>query len=634
MKKQILLFFFLLITSFVLYSCSSEKNIIYSSATKFTSPENAVLTVRDIRAKGFTLDWTEAGKGYEYAIAASHNGYIEDYGTALENDKIVLDFTPSEALNGTYKVTKLIPGKDYDIKLFVRAKNINVSEYLSGKASLPYIDDAEIRSIKINGRETLFDKAEDTFSYYYLLGSEDEEREYTFTYSLMRGCALYINGEKVEKEEIPLTPYEPLEVTVIHEKTRAARDYIIYVGGTKNGIPLVVINTENQSRIRDKINNIPAHMKIIDSEYNPLGIGLYDGEIEIRGRGNSSWGMPKKGYNFSTKTKTQIFDMAPSTTWILTANYSDKSLMRNYTAYEFSRDLGVDFAPKMRFVELILNDEYLGTYTIGERIKVDNGRFDFPKIKADTTDEYELTGTYVLEVNSTDKWNQGEVIFETPLISIKRHHFVSIRQPGADNLPPEAYEYIKNYVNETEEALFSDNYKDPEKGYRAYIDTASFIDWYLVNELYKNVDSGFHTSVYMYKPRGEKLHMGPVWDFDIGGGNADYGGCDNPEGWYVRGAPWINRLFQDEAFAKEFKDRWNYIKNNKYFDVFFKRIDNTAAYIEKSAQMNFQKWLILGVYVWPNAGNVSERTTYQSEIDYLKEWLMLRIQWMDKEINK
>jgi hypothetical protein len=93
-------------------------------------------------------------------------------------------------------------------------------------------------------------------------------------------------------------------------------------------------------------------------------------------------------------------------------------------------------------------------------------------------------------------------------------------------------------------------------------------------------------------------------------------------------------MFEDEAFAREFKDRWNYIKNNNYFDAFFQRIDNTAELIGKSQKMNFEKWDILGVYVWPNAGNVWERTTYQSEIDYLKEWLSLRIEWMDREINK
>ena len=74
--------------------------------------------------------------------------------------------------------------------------------------------------------------------------------------------------------------------------------------------------------------------------------------------------------------------------------------------------------------------------------------------------------------------------------------------------------------------------------------------------------------------------------------------------------------------------------SNGYFDRFFRRIDETAAMLERSAAMNFQRWRILGTYVWPNAGNVWERTTYQSEIDYLKDWLTRRMEWMDKEINR
>ena len=643
MKKKILLFLFLLIPAFILYSCSLDNNAI-PAMVEFTAPENADIQVRDIRVRGFTLDWTDIPeKGYEYAIAASHDGKIDDYLIALENNKIVLDFTASEILKGTYKVTQLMPGKEYEIKLFVRARNIEITEYLRAKTSIPYIDDAEIYSIRVNGQEAIYDRTNDSFTYYYFPGADEES--YTFTYNLMRGCALYINGEKVISEELPLMPYYPLEVTVVHERTQAARDYTIFIGGRSNDIPLIIIDTERQRSIESRSRSVSARMKIIDSVYNPLGIGLYDGAIEIRGRGNSSWGMPKKGYNFDIENKTQILDMAPSRQWLLIANFSDKSLMRNYTAYEFSRDLGAAFAPKMRFVDLILNGQYLGTYTIGERVKIDKGRLDFPKINTETTDEYELTGTYVLEINHRGRLRGDEITFTSTMVN-RGHHTVwglaegdtvVIRQPGAHNLSDAAYEYIRDYFNEAEDALFGDNFKDPDIGYRAYLDTASFVDWYLVNELYKNVDGDFRLSTFLYKPRGEKLHMGPVWDFDLGAGNADYRSCDNPEGWYIRTSIWHSRLFEDEAFEREFKDRWNYLKNNGYFDRFFQRIDDTAEYIRKSAEMNFQRWPILGVYVWPNASYIQpvwERTTYQSEIDYLKEWLRLRIEWMDSEINK
>ena len=634
------LFFLLLIFSIAiltinLSSCSADPGALHSSKIlTFTRPENASLTVRDIRVKGFTLDWTNLpGNGYEYAVAISHDGKIEDYETALENKKIMLDFTPSNMLNGTYKVTAAIPGKEYTIKLFVRAKNTKAAEYLRAKATLPYIDDAEIVNVWINGEEALYSRATDTYSYFYLPGSEEQDKEYTFTYKLMRQCALYINGEKVEDEVIPIKPLEPLEVTVVHERLLAARDYIIYIGTVDNGIPVIMIETEDNRGIYNNNDYIPAHFRIIDSREKPVGMGLYEGEILIRGRGNSSFSMPKRSYTVEIADKTQILDMSPSRDWMLLGNYTDKSLMRSYTAYELSRDMGAAFAPKLRFVDLILNSDYIGTYVLGERVKIDKGRLELVKIKAETTDPFELTGGYVLEVNSTAKYSSKEIIFETKKIKWSRGQFFSIKQPGTKNLPPEAYEYIKNYVNEAEDALFSEDFKDPQKGYRAYIDVASVIDWYLINELYKQVNANFQTKVYMYKPRGEKLYMGPVWDFNLGAGNANYSGCDDPEGWHVRTADWISRMFEDEAFAKEFKDRWNYVKNN-YFSALFKRIDDTAQLIERSQQMNFAKWPILGVYVWPNAGNVTSRNTYKSEVEYLKDWLTQRIAWMDEEINK
>ena len=650
-KTKILLILIILIISATLYSCFSDNVYVPVMMIEFVPPENAEISVRDIRVKGFTLDWTDANDneyGYEYAIAVSHNGNIGDYEAAREHDNIVMDFTPGYMLNGTYRVTQLIPGKDYAIKIFIRARNIEITEYLKAEATLPYIDDAAIYSVLINEQEMIFGAADDSFSYYYMLGMGDEKENYTFTYDLMRGCVLYIDGKKVESKEIPLTPYEPLEVTVVHERTQAARDYIIYVGGKNNGIPVVVIDTERGRSIDSKSRNVTAHMRIIDSEYNPLGIGLYDGEIEIRGRGNSSWGMPKKSYNLFLPEKKQILDMAPGKAWVLMANYADKSLMRNYIVYEFARDLGAAMSPKMRHIDLILNGEFIGNYVIGERIKIDEGRLNFPKIKSDMTDDYELTGTYVLEINDYDRLNHSRVnsgelrIFDSPHVnrrirSIFGHPagtVVTIRQPSARNLPEAGFEYIRDYFNAMDDALFGDDFKDPVTGYRAYLDAASWVDWYLIHEFFKDVDGDFRLSTFLYKPRGGKMYMGPIWDFDLAAGNADYLTGDDPKGWYARTSVWYARLFEDEAFAQEFKDRWNYLKNNGYFDVLFRRIDDTAAVLEKSAEMNFAKWSrLLGNYTWPNANNWWERTTYQSEIDYLKDWLRSRFEWMDYSIN-
>ncbi|MCL1858084.1 MAG: CotH kinase family protein [Oscillospiraceae bacterium] len=629
---------------------SGDKGALDSIKTfNIKMPESAVLKVSDIRIKGFTLSWKNLDGDCEYAIAASSWGKIDDYKTALENNYIILDFTPGDILNGSYKATKMIAGKDYEIKLFARKKNTQAAEYLSAKASLPYLDEAELVKVYLDGEEMLYNSSEDSFTKVYIPGN-NKNGEYNITYKLARLCALYINGVKIEDESFIIKEGENILVTAINEKTNAARDYEIAVMPLDNGLPVISINIENNRHVTSKNKYLEAEMTITESMLNSSEDyidGLFSGEIEIKLRGHSSSGMPKKSYNIKISEKSGILDMAPAKKWAFVANYSDKSLMRNYIAYELYRDMGAFFSPKFRFVDLIVNGEYMGNYIIGEKVKIGKGRLDLPKIKTEETVKIkrkgtltipptsgkDLNGSYVLEVNSTDKYDKGEIIFETKRINWRTEHFFSIKQPSEKNMSVEAYDYISNYVNETEDAIFAENFKDPKNGYRKYIDASTFIDWYIVNELFKNVDAGFHTSVYMYKPRDGKLCMGPVWDFDIGAGNIDYAGCDDPKGWYVRYSAWFSRLFEDEAFAKEFKDRWNEVKAN-YFGRIFTRIDETAMLLEKSQAMNFDRWKILGVYVWPNADGVESRRTYESEVEYLKDWLNARIDWIDKEINK
>ena len=634
MKRIILVILFLVITAAALYSCLHD-TVPAITMVNFAPPENAELIVRDIRARGFTLEWTEAtGNDYEYAIVV--------------NDNIVLGFTPGFMLNGTHRVTGLLAGQTYHITLLVRAENVHAAEYLTADVTLPHIGIATFANVWINGREAGFNPMTDTFSYYYFPNMEPGE--FILTYRLMPGCVLYINGERVEQTEIRLEPYEALEVTVLHERTQVAQDYIIYAGSRNNGIPIVIIDTEDNRRIRDRETNVPARMQIIDpTGYNPLGLGLYVGPIEIRGRGNSSWGMPKQSWNIFLPDRTPLFGMAPGRAWALIANYADKSLMRNYIAYEFARDLGTAMSPRSQFVDVILNGDFMGNYMLVERIRVGEGRLNFPRIRADTVCEYELTGTFVLEICHPDRL-RGRLTdtFTSTIITRRRNQqqwaidrwgvamgeIVKIRVPSARDLPRAAFEYIRDYFNAAEDALFGDNFTCPDTGWRNYLDSASFVDWYLIHEFFKDVDGNFRLSTFLHKPRGGKLYMGPVWDFDIAAGNAYYAGGDNPEGWYVRTAPWFRRLFEDESFEQEFKDRWNYLMANGYFDRFFQRIDDTAAKLERSAEMNFQRWQILGRWVWPNVAGYQNRTTYQCEVNQLKDWMTRRLEWMDREINR
>jgi spore coat protein CotH len=162
------------------------------------------------------------------------------------------------------------------------------------------------------------------------------------------------------------------------------------------------------------------------------------------------------------------------------------------------------------------------------------------------------------------------------------------------------------------------------------LDVDSFVDWYLVNEITKNNDAVFYLSVFMYYDQEKgKYCMGPVWDFDISLGNYKGSIGEFSEGFHIKNAKWINRLFEDPNFVLLVKNRWN-VKKSEFFTL-LQYIDERASYINDAQTQNFRRWDILSTSVWPN---VVVPGSYQGEIDYLKSWLDSRLTWLDTAINQ
>jgi hypothetical protein len=304
---------------------------------------------------------------------------------------------------------------------------------------------------------------------------------------------------------------------------------------------------------------------------------------------------------------------------VLLANYSDKTLMRNHVAFELSRRFGLTYTPRGQFVDLYLNNEYKGNYLLAEQIDIAENKVNIQKMSRGDISQSSVTGGYLLEI---DGRRDADFCFYT-----RKHIPFCIKSP--DNIVPEQLAYIKDYLQTAENAIYSEHFADPATGYAKYIDTDSFINWFLVNELFKNTDAKFALSVYMYKDRNEKLCLGPVWDFDIGAGNVDFFGNDDPTGWWVKDAVWIHRLFEDPAFKVKVQNRWNTLKGSQ-IETIGGFIDATATYLHFSQRENFKKWDILNAYVWPNAVVMG---SYEQEVAYLKEWLMKRRNWLDSELN-
>lgn len=417
-----------------------------------------------------------------------------------------------------------------------------------------------------------------------------------------------------------------------------------------SNLPIVVIDTDgitipDEPKINGTmgiINNGVGQINFLSDAFNE-----FYGQIAIEKRGSSSGGFPQQSYGLETRGpdssnyNVAIFNWPADNDWILYAPYTDKSLMRNVLTYELGNHLG-RWAPRTQFCEVILNGNYIGVYVMMERIKAAPGRVDIDPLQINDTLDNHLTGGYIVKV---DKTTAGGVIAWTSPYTCQAPgtgpiHF-QLHDPDIDTIHSLQLAYIQDFITDWEVALKSNAFTDPITGYKAYINVQSFIDYFLINELSKNVD-GYRISTFLHKQRyseGGKLIAGPLWDYNIAWGNANYCQGNLTTGWEInfnsvcggsgnlQNPFWWNRLLEDPLYANEVKCRWTALRQTVLSDsAIIHFIDSTAAYLAGPASRHYQKWPILGNYVWPN--NFIGQT-YQEEVDYLKTWLQDRTAWMD-----
>ncbi|MGB0930611.1 MAG: CotH kinase family protein, partial [Chitinophagales bacterium] len=273
------------------------------------------------------------------------------------------------------------------------------------------------------------------------------------------------------------------------------------------GLPIMYINTENGAAIASKDEYVEGNIDFFGAK-NAESFSSND--IKIRGRGNSSWALfPKKSYQIKFDDKMEIMGMPKDKRWVLLSNYSDKTMLRNKISLDLGQISSLDWTPQSEFVELFLNGHYRGTYLLTQKVEETSNRVDI------TNDGF------LLEVDQLDRLNEEDVYFQSDLL------LFNIQAPDVEWEDSE-YLYIKEYINEIEDVLYSETFNDPINGYTKYIDVDSFVDWYLINEITKNNDAVFAASVFMNHIPGEKLKMGPIWDFDIALGNIYYNNNDVP----------------------------------------------------------------------------------------------------------
>lgn len=376
------------------------------------------------------------------------------------------------------------------------------------------------------------------------------------------------------------------------------------------------------------------------------------GRMGVRIRGRSSAAFPKKQYKIelwddnNRSHDNSLLGLPPESDWVLWAPYSDKSLIRNYLAYRWWGQLG-HYSVRTRFCEVFLNENganrisyaqhYVGVYLLVEHIKIGQERVDIARLSPEDNAEPHITGGYIIEMGNANPggWNSN--------ISGQTVEFDYWR-PRENKLTSEQQTWVQDYIRRFETALYGPEFCDPVSGYAWYTDVGSQVDYEIMREFTRNFDGG---STFMHIDRGGQLAMGPLWDYNMAIGNVNYAHDDIPgyhtTGWNnsymapgVNGwCPWWRRFQQDPAYRRKFAARWHELRRGPLSDVSITAdIDSVVALLNEASLRNFQRWNILGQYIWANPPGWESRTTYLSEVDWLRRWLLDRSTWIDDQLGE
>ena len=424
--------------------------------------------------------------------------------------------------------------------------------------------------------------------------------------------------------------------------------FYVPTGLITSHLPIVIVNTNGQD-IPNEI-KITAHMGIIDNgpgETNHISdpYNHYDGFIGIEMRGSSTLWFPKKQFAVETRdslgenNNVSLFGMPEENDWIFNAPYTDKSLMRNVLIYKMARDAG-RYASRSHYFELVLNGDYRGVYVMLEKVKRDDNRVDIATLNPNDVSGDDLTGGYIIKIDKWDGENVGGWYSEPQLENYSGFYY-QYHYPKPDDIVPEQQEYIINYIDNFEQVMISENFSDSTSGYASIINWYSFVDFLIMQEITKNVD-GYRLSSYLYKDKDSNdglLVAGPIWDFNLGFGNADYYEGWDIQGWQVEavlppndfGNPfWWSLIWSDESFRWSVQQRWHELRQNMLSNAAVNTvIDSLRDHIGIAADRNFERWPTLGEYVWPNYF-IGEN--YDDEVEYLRDWINTRMEWMDNEL--
>ena len=360
---------------------------------------------------------------------------------------------------------------------------------------------------------------------------------------------------------------------------------------------------------------------------------FYTGKILIDGRGNTSWYYTQRPYNidlvgddWETERPSVLLNMPAGDEWALLNNWGDRSFMRHTLAFYLGQRMqGIPWSPRNRYVEVWINGDYRGLYILVEKVLRDTNRVN---VKSNNISSNDLSGGYILEATPRDGHKSKPIETETQIQTRRNNVNFVFKYPKPKNLldiyGQSQRAWIKSWLDEFEDILWGDNYKDPVNGYQKYINENSFIDYTILKELAKGVDDLFHASTFVQKERNGKLSMTAPWDFDLSFGNSKiYAEEDN----WLKTRIWFGRLNQDERYAQKYIARYEeliplFYKIPEILKANYQQLDEKGI-----LERHHQKFpAILNNYISDEGRRTP--TTYKGHVQFLSEWIMSRHNWI------
>lgn len=588
-------------------------------------------------------------------VSSSWVSFKLDHNASVSKDGVLaLTIAKNETGDDRETAVRLTMQGQEDKKVRLRQESMaNVLNSLSLEASL--------NSLK---ETVVFTKNDDgsVFSAKYLYWIGSDKPEMFIPTFISDGKVMLKDGNEIISGQTKIALDKDLPVEV-HMPSGEIYEVTLSLNCPQINGELPVLHMKPDRMIQDKENYVDTHIELFDKTANSTGEGWWDsdvkGKVEMRGRGNSTWRLQKKPYRlkFPEKFSPIGLNHAKEKSWTLLAQDMDKSLLRTHLAFEYSRVLfdpsenyhhekAVLFTPCSRYINVYLTGDYydsgtgkttykdgefLGVYQMSDQVERADGRIAVDKlIESDGDDPEKITGGYILETDVHD----GDHF--TALKNVK----ISYKYPKDDDYAPAQYEYITDFLNDMEAALFGENYRDEEEGWRKYLDIKTLADFMIIKELAADMDG--YTSTYLYKRRGvDKLFFGPIWDCDKGWDNERRTSSQFPidrnlmvhAGFGLpncNGEDWYERLWTDNELRKFVAARWA-SKKDELLALTDKVLEEVPASMPKAIDANFTVWRF-DFQSSTEAKMPAE--SYEAEIERIRQLTYERAELLDMLFNR